>query len=117
MGKGRNSQLSPAGDLCEIAPSNPEKSSTYLSLTDDNAGARRARADTPTRRLPCIRLTLDFRDRLEHRGVEVMALQQLVELGAIALRQSRRLRHVAIGDLEQLGQIIALELEARGLER
>ena len=32
---------------------------------------------------------------LEHRGLEPMALQELVELGAVALGEQRRLRHVA----------------------
>ena len=45
-----------------------------------------------------------------------MALQKLVELGAIALRQPRRLSHVAIGDSEDLRQILALEFSPRVLE-
>ena len=46
-----------------------------------------------------------------------MPPQQLVELGAIALGETRRLRDVALGDLEKLGQVLALEATPRILER
>ena len=45
----------------------------------------------------------------EHRGLEPVPLQQLVELGAIALGELRRLGDVAAGDLEQPHQIVPLE--------
>ena len=50
---------------------------------------------------------------LELRRAELVLVQQLVELGAVALGDARRLRHVAVGDLQQLGQVVALELAAR----
>src|SRR6476660_8228227 len=46
---------------------------------------------------------------LEHTGLESVPLQQLVELGAIALGELRCLRDVAAGDLQQPDQVIPLE--------
>src|SRR5206468_5564224 len=54
---------------------------------------------------------------LEHRRLEPVTLQKLVELGAIALGEQRRLRHVATGNLEEAHKIVALELLASFLER
>src|SRR5690242_17711530 len=54
---------------------------------------------------------------LEHRGLETMPLQQLVELRAIAFGKLGCLRHVAAGDLEESSQIIAFERFAGFLER
>src|SRR5665647_2609830 len=53
----------------------------------------------------------------EHRRLEVMALQKLVELRTVALGEHRRLGHVPTGDLEQPYEVITLELLARFLER
>src|SRR5688572_3703906 len=49
---------------------------------------------------------------LEQLRVELMALQQLVELGAVALGETRSLRDVAFGDLQQSREILALEFLA-----
>src|ERR1700682_6644443 len=46
-----------------------------------------------------------------------MALQELVELRAISLGQSRSLGHVAARDLKQPDKVVALELLAGFLER
>ena len=46
-----------------------------------------------------------------------MPPQQLVEIRAIALREPRRLAHVAARDLQQLRQVVARELVARFRER
>src|SRR5688572_18826220 len=53
----------------------------------------------------------------EQLRIELVALQQLVEFCAIALREARRLGNVALGDLEQAGEVFALEFLARFLER
>src|SRR5579862_8498444 len=60
----------------------------------------------------CLRLRF-----LEHGGLQPVALQELVEFGSIALRQSGGLSDVTRRDLEQPHEIIALELLARLLER
>src|SRR2546426_12498199 len=54
---------------------------------------------------------------LEHRGLEAVSLEQLVELGPVALGELRRLRDVPTGDLEQAGEIGPFEGPARLLER
>src|SRR5689334_4552048 len=54
---------------------------------------------------------------LEEFWIELMSLQQLVELRAIALRQPRCLRHITVGNAQYLGEIFALELAPRFLER
>jgi len=46
-----------------------------------------------------------------------VALQELVEFGAVALGKARGLGHVAAGDLEQARQIVALEMSPSFLER
>src|SRR5437868_11337158 len=53
---------------------------------------------------------------LEHRRLEPVTLQQLVELRAVALGQGRGLSHVAAGDFQQADEVIAFELLARLLE-
>src|SRR6266540_6976142 len=53
---------------------------------------------------------------LEHRRFEAVTLQQLVELGPVALGERRGLGYVAAGDLEQPYEVVALELLARFLE-
>src|SRR6185436_5841748 len=58
-----------------------------------------------------------FLNGLEQFGVEMMPLQKLVELGAIALGQSRRLGNIAPSDFQKFGEIVAFEFAARGLER
>src|SRR5688572_32843067 len=42
---------------------------------------------------------------LEQLWVQLVALEELVELGAVALGQARRLRHVAVGDAQDLREI------------
>src|SRR5512138_960568 len=54
---------------------------------------------------------------LEHAGLERMALEQAVELGAVAPRKARCLGDVAAGDLEDAHEVIALESLARLVER
>ncbi len=41
-----------------------------------------------------------YRHRFEHRWIEMMTLQQLIELGAVAFGQTRRLGHIAVGNLQ-----------------
>src|SRR5258708_2700764 len=53
---------------------------------------------------------------LENLRVELVTPEQLVELGAVALGEPRRLRDVALGDLQELRQVFALEAAARVLE-
>lgn len=53
---------------------------------------------------------------LEQFRVELMPLQQLVEFRAIAFGEPRRLSDIAIGDPQDLREIIALELAPRVLE-
>src|SRR4030095_10625634 len=53
---------------------------------------------------------------LEHRRLEPVPLEELVELGAIALREQRRLGDVAARALQQSHEEIALQLFARFLE-
>src|SRR6059036_1781760 len=53
----------------------------------------------------------------EHLRLELVALEQLVELGAIALRELRRLGHAAAGDAQDANQVFALEGSPRLLER
>jgi hypothetical protein len=55
--------------------------------------------------------------RLEQLGVELMTLQQFVEFGAVTFGESSRLRHIAVGNFEQLRKIITLEFLACVLER
>src|SRR4051812_19519973 len=55
--------------------------------------------------------------RLEDGGLDAVALQELVELGAISPRQFRRLRHAAMRELEDAREVVALEALARVLER
>src|SRR6266849_9397471 len=45
----------------------------------------------------------------EHLRLELVALEQLVELGAIALRELRRLGHAAAGDAQDANQVFALK--------
>src|SRR5436309_2562987 len=54
---------------------------------------------------------------LEHAGLERMALEQAVELGAVPACQARRLGDVAAGDLEDAHQVVALEGFSRLVER
>src|SRR5258706_16076947 len=58
-----------------------------------------------------------FHVRFEDRRLDAVALQQLVELGAIAAREFRRLSDAALGELEDAREVIALEALARVLER
>lgn len=46
-----------------------------------------------------------------------MALEQAVELGPVASRQARRLRHVAARHAEDAHEIVALERAPRLVER
>lgn len=69
-------------------------------------------------------ISMLFRDKwrsrskcLEQLGIEVVPLEQFVEFGTVALGQSRRLGDVAAGDLEEFGEVFALEFASRGLER
>ena len=61
----------------------------YMRITLSPAGDSRAR---PLR-------------RFEQCGIELVALQQLIELCAVALRELGGLRHIACRDLEQSRQI------------
>src|SRR5690242_658949 len=54
---------------------------------------------------------------LEHAGLERMALEQPVELRAVATGEARGLGHIAAGDLEYTHQIVALECLARFIQR
>ena len=47
--------------------------------------------------------------RLEHARLQIMTSQQLVEVGAVTPGDTRRLGHVAFGDLQHLDQVAALE--------
>src|SRR5690606_163423 len=76
------------------------------SLPEPGGRARAAAPATPARSA-----------RLEGVGVQVVAWQELVEVGAIALGEPRRLAHVAHRDLQDLRQVIAGELVARLAER
>src|SRR5258706_15449121 len=58
-----------------------------------------------------------FHVRFEDRRLDAVALQQLVELGAIAARECRRLGDAALGELQDAREVIALEALARVLER
>src|SRR5437870_10481405 len=53
----------------------------------------------------------------EHLRLELVALEQLVELGAIALRELCRPGHAAARDAQDPNQIFALEGSPRLLER
>ncbi len=59
------------------------------------------------------RMTVDRSNRrartLELGRIEVVLVQQLVELGAIALGNSRRLADVATGNLQQLGEVFTFK--------
>src|SRR5260221_9561224 len=55
--------------------------------------------------------------RFEDRGLDAVALQELVELGAIAACELRRLGDAALGELEDARQVVAFETLARVLER
>src|SRR6266513_4145044 len=54
---------------------------------------------------------------LKHLRLELVALKQLIELGAIALRELCRLRHAAAGHAQDTNQVFALESASRLLER
>src|SRR5260221_13638697 len=54
---------------------------------------------------------------LEQSRIEIVPLQQVVELAAIALREPRRLAHVASGQPQQLRQVVELEALLRIVER
>src|SRR2546425_10623913 len=45
----------------------------------------------------------------EHLRLELVALEQLVELGAIALRERRRLGHAGAGDAKAANHVLPLE--------
>ena len=49
----------------------------------------------------------------EQLAMQAVLLQQPVELGAVAPRDARALRDVAAGELQYLGQVVALGLVAR----
>src|SRR6185369_3647535 len=53
----------------------------------------------------------------EEGGLDPVALQQLVELGAIAPCELRGLRDASLGKLEDAREVVALEALARVLER
>src|SRR4051812_40315712 len=53
----------------------------------------------------------------EELGIELVTLQELVELGAVALGEACRLGHVAFGDPEDLREILALEFAPGVFER
>ena len=57
------------------------------------------------------------RRRFEHPRLERVAVEQAVELGAVAAGEARRLRDVARGDLEDARQVVALERAPRLVER
>src|SRR5690606_20375365 len=76
---------------------------------------RRARAGPTTDR--SAEAGPSARHGLERRRLEPVALEQLVELGAVAPGEPRRLRDVARGDLQQLHEVVVLEAAARLLER
>ena len=61
--------------------------------------------------------SLSFDITLEHAGLERVALEQAVELGAVAPGEARRLGDVAAGDLEDAHQVVALEGAARLVQR
>src|SRR5712664_793082 len=71
------------------------------------------RPGATTRRIP--RLTSALFG-LEHLRLEFVALEQLVELGAIALRELRRLGHAASRDAQDANQVFPLESAPRLLE-
>src|SRR5690348_14622520 len=58
-----------------------------------------------------------LRRALEHARLERMALEQAVELGAVAAGESRGLGYVAAGYLQDSYQVVALEGLARLVER
>src|SRR5579862_5899582 len=53
---------------------------------------------------------------LELLGCELMPCEELVEVGAVAPCETRRLTDIAAGNLQDLGQITAHELIARLIE-
>src|ERR1019366_4395761 len=74
-----------------------------------STGSPRSTADGPP--LP------DGLARLEVVRHQLVATEQLVEIGAVALGKTRRLADVAAGDLQDLRQVAARELLARLIER
>src|SRR5690606_3928208 len=54
---------------------------------------------------------------LELLGIELVPAEQLVEVRAVALREPRRLAHVAARDLQQLREVVARERVPRLRER
>src|SRR6185503_15308183 len=54
---------------------------------------------------------------LEHTGFERMALEQAVELGAVAAGEARRLGYVAARDLQYADEVVAFKGLARFVER
>ena len=48
--------------------------------------------------------------RLEHSRLDPMALEQLVELGTVALCELCRLCDIALGDLQDAHQVVALNV-------
>ena len=46
---------------------------------------------------------------LELGGIQVMLVQQFVELGAVALGNTRRMTDITVGNLQQLGKVFAFE--------
>src|SRR5213078_1117251 len=76
------------------------------------------RPGATTRRIPRARIgPVSALFGLEHLRLELVALEQLVELGAIALRELRRPGHAAAGDAQDPNQVFALESSPRLLER
>src|SRR5678815_2745154 len=53
----------------------------------------------------------------EHAGLERMALEQAIELGAVAAGKAGRLRHVTPGYLQDSYQVVALEGPPRLVQR
>src|SRR5256885_11089671 len=75
------------------------------------------RPGATTRRIPRARISgVSALFGLEHLRLELVALEQLVELRAIALRELRRPGHAAAGDTQDPDQIFALERSPRFLE-
>src|SRR6266508_670787 len=76
------------------------------------------RPGATTRRIPRARIgRVSALFGLEHLRLELVALEQLVEFGAIALRELRGPGHAATRDAQDPNQVFALEGSARLLER
>src|SRR5258708_28130057 len=76
----------------------------------------RCRPGATTRRIPRAPGRTSALFGLEHLRLELVTLEQLVELGAIALSELRRLGYAAARDAQDANQVLALESAPRLLE-